>query len=87
MTPTAPAGSLPKPSQSGMPKPGSPTAPQSQEGSGTPLWRVPQGRTWQGHPSYLQTNTSRGCWVLGVMIQGATRNTTVSVKIGVPGES
>ena len=28
---------------------------------------------------YLQTNTSTGSRVLGVMIQGATLNTTVSV--------
>lgn len=35
--------------------------------------------------SYLQTRTSSGWRVLGVMIQGATLNTTVSVKMGVSG--
>lgn len=49
---------------------------ESPKGSGAIEW----------HLSYLQTNTSRGCWVLGVIIQGATRKTTVSVKTGVPGE-
>lgn len=38
-----------------------------------------------GRWSYLQTRTSSGCRVLGVMIQGATLNTTVSVKMGVSG--
>lgn len=32
--------------------------------------------------TYRHTYTSRGGRVLGVIIQGATRNTTVSVKIG-----
>lgn len=36
---------------------------------------------------YLQTRTSSGWRVLGVMIQGATLNTTVSVKMGVSGIS
>lgn len=38
----------------------------------------------RGHPAptHRHTYTSRGGWVLGVMIQGATRNTTVSVKMG-----
>lgn len=35
--------------------------------------------------SYLQTSTSSGWRVLGVMIQGATLNTTLSVKMGVSG--
>ena len=34
---------------------------------------------------YLQTKTFTGASVLGVMIHGATLNTTVSVKIGVWG--
>jgi len=34
---------------------------------------------------YLQTKTFTGARVLGVMIHGATLNTTVSVKIGVWG--
>lgn len=34
---------------------------------------------------YLQTKTFTGAKVLGVMIHGATLNTTVSVKIGVCG--
>lgn len=37
-------------------------------------------------PTHRHTYTSRGGWVLGVIIQGATRNTTVSVKMGVSGE-
>ena len=38
----------------------------------------------RGHPAptHRHTYTSRGGWVLGVMIQGATRNTTLSVKMG-----
>lgn len=41
----------------------------------------------EGHPAphpitHRHTYTSRGGRVLGVMIQGATRNTTVSVKMG-----
>lgn len=36
--------------------------------------------------SHLQTKTSTGLSVLGVMIQGATRNTTLSVKMGVSGK-
>lgn len=39
----------------------------------------------RGHPTpptHRHTYTSRGGWVLGVIIQGATRNTTVSVKMG-----
>lgn len=35
--------------------------------------------------SYLHTKTSKGSRVLGVMIQGATLNTTLSVKMGVSG--
>lgn len=35
--------------------------------------------------AYLQTKTSKGLRVLGVIIQGATRNMTLSVKIGVSG--
>ena len=31
---------------------------------------------------HLHTYSSRGGWVLGVMIQGATRKATVSVKRG-----
>lgn len=34
---------------------------------------------------YLQTKTFTGASVLGVMIHGATLNTTVSVKMGVWG--
>lgn len=30
--------------------------------------------------AYLHTYSSRGGWVLGVMIQGATRKVTLSVK-------
>lgn len=37
--------------------------------------------------THRHTYTSRGGRVLGVMIQGATRNTTVSVKIGVSEKS
>lgn len=33
--------------------------------------------------THLHTKTSNGANVLGVMIHGATRNTTVSVKMGV----
>lgn len=33
--------------------------------------------------THLHTKTSSGARVLGVMIQGATRKTTVSVKIGI----
>jgi hypothetical protein len=36
--------------------------------------------------SHLQTKTSTGLSVFGVMIQGATRNTTLSVKMGVSGK-
>lgn len=38
-----------------------------------------------GWAPYLQTNTVTGAKVFGVMIHGATRKTTVSVKIGVCG--
>ena len=34
---------------------------------------------------YLHAYSSRGGWVLGVMIQGATRKATVSVKRGTSG--
>lgn len=37
--------------------------------------------------SYLHTKTSTGSRVLGVMIQGATLNTTLSVKMGVAGSN
>lgn len=53
--------------------------------------RMEPGRGQRGHQrqkdpqspqTHRHTYTSRGGRVLGVIIQGATRNTTVSVKIG-----
>lgn len=48
-----------------------------------PGWRGHQGwKNPQGPQTHRHTYTSRGGRVLGVIIQGATRNTTVSVKMG-----
>lgn len=49
------------------------------------MWGLIQHWAGCGHPprTHLQTKTSSGAAVLGVMIHGATRKTTVSVKIGV----
>lgn len=44
-----------------------------------------KGKAAGGVRPHLHTYSSRGGWVLGVMIQGAMRKATVSVKRGTSG--